>query len=87
VPQVSLSTTHHQPVVLYTDEDCPDALMIYGYCVFKCDSIRREVFLGSESFFGGIHAASLARRRVANATTILVTCYNTYKSYIFRRSP
>src|SRR5258708_16615414 len=35
----------------------------------------------------GIHAASLARRRVANATTILVTCYNTYNSYIFRTSP
>jgi hypothetical protein len=25
--------------------------------------------------------------RVANATIILVKCYNTYKSYIFRRSP
>jgi hypothetical protein len=32
---------------------------------------------------------SFARRNpgMANTATVLVRCYNTYKSYIFRRSP
>src|SRR6267378_8314715 len=58
-----LSTAYHQSVVLQPGEDCPDAPMVYGYGVSKCDSVRREVRLnpiersgrnGTEEKYGAV---------------------------------
>jgi hypothetical protein len=36
---IFLSTRHDQSVLLYTDDDCPNASMVDGYRVSKSDSI------------------------------------------------
>src|SRR5437660_2429587 len=64
-----LSTAYHQSVVLQPDEDRPNAPMVYGYGVSKCDSVRREVFFyASEG--GGRDGAKQEDGRVVLADEI-----------------